>query len=67
MEWTRGAPMRPFPPWVSTVAQVCTHPLEAGAKRDVAGKLEEKGVVGVSSAVVSVAHLIHWCLGLHYR
>ena len=25
--------------------------------RDVAGKLEEKGVVGVASAVVSVAHM----------
>ena len=58
--------MPPFPPWVCAVAQVCAHPLEAGTMRDVAGKLEEKGVVGVASAVVSVAHMAD-CLGLHDR
>ena len=35
--------------------------------RDVAGKLEERGVVGVASAAVSVAHLRDLCLGLHCR
>ena len=35
--------------------------------RDVAGKLEEKGVVGVTSVVVSVAHVAEWYLRLHDR
>ena len=64
---TRGAPITPFPPWVCAVAQVCAHPLEAGTMRDVAGKLEEKAVVGVASAVVSVAHMTDQYVRLHDR
>ena len=56
---------RPCPPSLPECEQsprcVRTH---AGAMRDVAGKLEEKGVVGAASAVVSVAHLTDLCLGL---
>ena len=42
---------------------MCAHPFEAGAKLDVAGKFEEKSVVGVGSAVVSVALLTDLCFG----
>ena len=35
--------------------------------RDVAGKLEERGVVGVASALVSVAHMTDKYLRLHDR